>query len=98
MLFLEKSMGATLLWDPFLHSLDQGVVLCTRRVCTLGFWAPKPWNMALNEGIWDPKPRVTNIKGTNLKSLSRRDKKPFETGFHCMVHLIVHTNDSRHVF
>ena len=26
--------------------------------------------MALNEGIWDPKPRVTNIKGANLKSSS----------------------------
>ena len=25
--------------------------------------------MALNKGIWDPKPRGTNIKGTNLKSL-----------------------------
>ena len=30
---------------------------------------PKPWNMTLNKGIWDPKPRLTNIKGTNLKSL-----------------------------
>ena len=28
---------------------------------------PKPWNMALNEGIWDPKPRVIDIKGTSLK-------------------------------
>ena len=26
--------------------------------------------MALNEGIRDPKPRVSNIKGANLKSLS----------------------------
>ena len=26
--------------------------------------------MALNKGIWDPEPRGTNIKGTNLKSLS----------------------------
>ena len=25
--------------------------------------------MVLNKGIWEPKPRVTNIKGTNLKSL-----------------------------
>ena len=25
--------------------------------------------MALSKGIWDPKPRGTNIKGTNLKSL-----------------------------
>ena len=25
--------------------------------------------MALNEGICDPEPRVTNIKGTHLKSL-----------------------------
>ena len=28
--------------------------------------------MALNKGIWDPKLRGTNIKGTNLKSLRRR--------------------------
>ena len=48
----------------------QGVVLWTLRVCTLGFWVPKPWNMALNKGIWDPKLRGTNIKGTNLKSLN----------------------------
>ena len=26
--------------------------------------------MALNKGIWDPKLRGTNIKGTNLKSLT----------------------------
>ena len=32
----------------------------------LGFRA---WNMVLNEGIWDPKPRVTNVNGTNFKSL-----------------------------
>ena len=25
--------------------------------------------MALNKGIWEPKLRGTNIKGTNLKSL-----------------------------
>ena len=25
--------------------------------------------MALDKGIWDPKPRIANIKGTNLKSL-----------------------------
>ena len=31
-------------------------------------WVPKPWNMVLNKGIWDPKPRVTDIKGTSLKS------------------------------
>ena len=31
-------------------------------VCTLGFWAPEAWNMALNKGIWDPKPKVTNPK------------------------------------
>ena len=43
--------------------------LCALGVCTLGFWAPKPWNMALNKGICDPKPKVTNIKDTNLKSL-----------------------------
>ena len=33
-------------------------------------WAPKPWNLAVSEGIWDPKPGVTNIKGTNLESLT----------------------------
>ena len=49
--------------------LDQGVFLWTLRVCTLGFWVPKPWNMALNKGSWDPKLRGTNIKGTNSKSL-----------------------------
>ena len=48
---------------------SQGVFLWTLRVCTLGFWVPKPWNMALNKGIWDPKLRGTNIKGTNLKSV-----------------------------
>ena len=26
--------------------------------------------MARDKGIWDPKPRVTNIKGANRKSLS----------------------------
>ena len=25
--------------------------------------------MVLYKGIWDPKPRVTNIKGTNFKFL-----------------------------
>ena len=50
--------------------MSQGVFLWTLRVCTLGFWVPKPWNMALNQGIWDPKLRGTNIKGTNLKSLN----------------------------
>ena len=30
----------------------------------------KPWNMALDKGIRDPNPRVTSIKGTNLKSLT----------------------------
>ena len=28
--------------------------------------------MVLNKGIWDPKPRVTSIKGTNLKSLTSK--------------------------
>ena len=59
--------------DPPLHfpiqNSCQGVFLWTLRVCTLGFWVPKPWNMALNKGIWGPKLRGTNIKGTNLKSL-----------------------------
>ena len=36
----------------------------------LGCWVPKVWNMALNKGIWDPKLRGTNIKGTNLTSLN----------------------------
>ena len=49
-------------FGPFFF--DQGVFLCT-----LGFWAPKPWNIVLNKGIWDPKPQDTNMKGTNLKSL-----------------------------
>ena len=35
----------------------QGVFLWTLRVCTLGFWVPKPVNMALNKGIWGPKLR-----------------------------------------
>ena len=26
--------------------------------------------MALNKGTWDPKPKRTNIKGTNLQSLN----------------------------
>ena len=56
---------------------DQGVFLCTLRVCTLWFWVPKPWNMALNKGIWDPKLRGTNLKGTNLKSLIRVRTKIF---------------------
>ena len=54
----------------FVPALYQGVFLWTLRVCTLGFWVPEPWNMALNKGIWDPKLRGTNIKGTNLKYLS----------------------------
>ena len=29
--------------------------------------------MALNKGIWDPKTRATNNKGTNLKSLMLKD-------------------------
>ena len=32
-------------------------------------WVPKQWTVARNKGIWDPKPRVTKNKGTNLKSL-----------------------------
>ena len=49
----------------------QGDILCTLRVCTLGpwVWVPKPWNTVLNKGIWDLKPRVTNIKGANIKCL-----------------------------
>ena len=30
----------------------------------------------LNNCIWAPKPRVTNIKGTNLKSLNVRFRPP----------------------
>ena len=55
--------------------MTQGIFLCTLSVCTLGFGS-KAWNMALNKGIWDPKPRVTNIKGTNLKSLSDSEGMP----------------------
>ena len=32
--------------------------------------------MALNKGIWDPKLRGTNIKGTNLKSLIHKPPTP----------------------
>ena len=32
--------------------------------------------MALNKGIRDPKPRATNSKGTNLKSLKELSPKP----------------------
>ena len=35
----------------------------------LWFIPLKPWKMALKKGAWDPKPRVTNVEGTNLKSL-----------------------------
>ena len=28
--------------------------------------------MVLDKGIWDPKPRVSNSKGTNLKSFSKK--------------------------
>ena len=58
--------AGVVLWDNYVY---QGVFLWTLGVCTLGFWVPKPGNMALNKGIWDPKLRGTNIKGTNLKSL-----------------------------
>ena len=30
--------------------------------------------MSLNKGIWDPRLRGTNIKGTNLKSLIKAAK------------------------
>ena len=30
---------------------------------------PRTMEYGLNEGIWDPKPKVTHIKGTNLKSV-----------------------------
>ena len=36
------------------------------------FWVPRPSNMVLNKGTWGTKPRVTNIKGTNLKYLTIR--------------------------
>ena len=35
--------------------------------------------MAFNKGIWDSKPRGTNIKGTNLKSLRKRHPQISET-------------------
>ena len=31
-------------------------------------WVPKPWNVVLDKCIRGPKPRVTNINGTNLTS------------------------------
>ena len=46
----------------------QGAFLCTLGGCTLGCGAPKPWKMALTNGIWDAKPRIANIKRTNLKT------------------------------
>ena len=49
--------------------LQQGVFLCTLWISYPWVWVPKPWNMALNNGIWDPKPRVTNIKGAHLMSV-----------------------------
>ena len=36
--------------------------------------------MALNKGIWDPKLRGTNIKGTNLKSLNHHNFLPLQSG------------------
>ena len=36
--------------------------------------------MILNKGIWDPRPRVTNIKGTNLKSLTNKSIDPASCG------------------
>ena len=47
----------------------QGDFLCTLRVCTLGFGSLIHGRWSLNKGIWDPKSRVANIKGANLKSL-----------------------------
>ena len=38
--------------------------------------------MVLNNGIWDPKPRVTSIKRTNLKFLN----KPGHCGEGGLVH------------
>ena len=38
--------------------------------------------MALKKGIWDPEPRVTNIKGTKLNSLiSTMWDSGFRSGF-----------------
>ena len=45
----------------------------------LGFWVSEPWNLALKKGIWDPKPRVTNMKGTSLKPLTIKVFKESET-------------------
>ena len=36
---------------------------------------PKPWNLARKKGIWDPKPKVIKITGTNLKSLTVAARK-----------------------
>ena len=61
---LKKNMAHEM--EPRLFKrVYQGVFLWTLRVCTLGFWVPKPWSLALNKGIRDPKLRGTNIKGKN---------------------------------
>ena len=65
-----KLLKAGYIGDYYTGVLNQGVFLWTLRVCILGFWVSKSWNMALNKGIWDPKLRGTNIKGTNLKCLT----------------------------
>ena len=44
----------------------------------LGFGTLNHGMLALNKGIWDPKPRVANVKGTNLKSLTSAQTSPLK--------------------
>ena len=60
-----STLGSLQSLESLLHASG-----CSLRVCTLGFGPLNHGNMALNNGIWHPKPRVTNIKGTNLKPLN----------------------------
>ena len=43
-------------------------------LCTLWVLVPELWNMVFNKGIWDPQPKNTSIKGTDLKSLNHYDR------------------------
>ena len=69
--FKKRNIICTVIMGCLLGAgLIQGFCLCTLGGCTLGFGS-------LNHGIWSllivfgaQKPRVPNIKGTNLKSLT----------------------------
>ena len=64
-----------------MQHLDAGIPF--REFSFAGFWivplslVPKLWNMVLTTGNWDPKARVTDIKGTNLKYLSHEGSRVF---------------------